>query len=364
MSKENKVIVVSHDQNLNRLGVIDVFRSLIWTRKYYECGTFELHAPLNTRNLQLLAENNILSKQEFKDKNGHIVKTTSKESGIVEYIAIDDTVNEITAKGRFLPSIMDRRAIKTVVNFNGKTEAGMRKLVQSVTAMPFVELGELKGFTETVRFQVSYKELYTYMCKLSKYSNLGFTIRADFKAKKFFFEVYKGVDRTESQRERSRVVFSEIYKNLNGVAYVFSNQNTKTCAIVAGEGEGTARTLVTVGGGTGWDLREVIVDARDVQKDDDMTTAEYTEILKQKGNEKLAEYGIVEAMDAQTKPFVNFVYREDYDLGDVVTVKKKMWGIEMDKRITEIQEIFENGGFDIVPTFGDPLPETVNLDDN
>ena len=58
MSKENKVIVVSYDQNLNRLGVIDVFRSLIWTRKYYECGTFELHAPLNTRNLQLLAENN------------------------------------------------------------------------------------------------------------------------------------------------------------------------------------------------------------------------------------------------------------------------------------------------------------------
>lgn len=36
MSKENKVIVVSYDQNLNRLGVIDVFRSLIWTRKYYE----------------------------------------------------------------------------------------------------------------------------------------------------------------------------------------------------------------------------------------------------------------------------------------------------------------------------------------
>ena len=86
MSKENKVIVVSYDQNLNRLGVIDVFRSLIWTRKYYECGTFELHAPLNTRNLQLLAENNILSKREFKDKNGHIVKTTSKESGIVEYM--------------------------------------------------------------------------------------------------------------------------------------------------------------------------------------------------------------------------------------------------------------------------------------
>lgn len=362
MSTQNKVTVVSYDKNLNRLGVIDVFRSLIWTRKYYECGTFEIHAPLNARNLQLLAENNILSKREYRSKNGQIEKTQSKESGIVEYIAIDDTVNEITAKGRFLSSLMDRRAIKTVVNFNGTTEAGMRKLVQIVTPMPFVTLGALNGFTEKVRFQVSYKELYTYMCKLSRYSDIGFNIRADFKAKKFFFETYKGQDKTENQHERSQVIFSEVHKNLNGVSYVFSNQNTKTCAIVAGEGEGTARTLVTVGGGSGWDLREVIVDARDVQKGD-MTTAEYTETLKQKGNEKLAGYGVVEAMEAQTKPFVNFVYREHYDLGDIVTVKKIMWGIEMDKRITEIQEIFEDGGFDIVPTFGDPLPEKVDLDD-
>lgn len=41
-----------------------------------------------------------------------------------------------------------------------------------------------------------------------------------------------------------------------------------------------------------------------------------------------------------------------------------IWGIEMDKRITEIQEIYENGGFSIVPTFGDPLPDSVDLSDN
>ena len=48
----------------------------------------------------------------------------------------------------------------------------------------------------------------------------------------------------------------------------------------------------------------------------------------------------------------------------IVTVRKKAWGIEMDKRITEIQEIYENGGFSIVPTFGDPLPDSVDLSDN
>ena len=51
MSKENNVKIVAYNRDLQRLGVVDVFRSLIWTRKYFECGTFELHAPLNARNL-------------------------------------------------------------------------------------------------------------------------------------------------------------------------------------------------------------------------------------------------------------------------------------------------------------------------
>jgi len=106
-----------------------------------------------------------------------------------------------------------------------------------------------------------------------------------------------------------------------------------------------------------------MVDARDVSSDD-MTTAEYQQALIQRGNEKLAEFGIVECLEAATLPFVNFAYKTDYDLGDIVTVEKKAWSIEMDKRITEIQEIYENGGFSIVPTFGSPLPEKVDLADN
>ena len=72
----------------------------------------------------------------------------------------------------------------------------------------------------------------------------------------------------------------------------------------------------------------------------------------------------MECLEATTLPFVNFAYKTDYDLGDIVTVNKKAWSLEMDKRITEIQEIYENGGFSIVPTFGSPLPESVDLSDN
>jgi hypothetical protein len=149
--------------------------------------------------------------------------------------------------------------------------------------------------------------------------------------------------------------------NLTRVNYTRNTQSLKTCAVVAGEGEGINRTVIEVGGGSGWDLRELIVDAKDIQSTD-LTTEQYNALLTQRGSEQLAVNGVVESLEAQTQPFVNYTYKDDYDLGDIVTVRKKTWSIETDKRITEVQEIYENGGFTIVPTYGDPLPETIDID--
>ena len=142
------------------------------------------------------------------------------------------------------------------------------------------------------------------------------------------------------------MTFSEVYKNINKATFTTNDQLYKTHAIVCGDGEGTARTVAEATideQATGWNRRELMVDARDISRTD-MTTQQYTAALIQRGTEKLAECGIVECLEAATLPFVNFSYKKDYDLGDIVTVRKKAWGIEMDKRITEIQEIYENGG--------------------
>ncbi|WP_289285702.1 siphovirus ReqiPepy6 Gp37-like family protein [Parablautia intestinalis] len=353
-------IVKVYDIDLMRQGVIDVYRSLIWTRKYKEAGTVELHAALNSRNLALLQE-------------GHIVTMTgSVESAIIEGIAADDYSNEITATGHMLSSGLSRRGIKTIVNVSNETfEDVMRKLVDvsainSQKPLPRLALGERKGIGEKVTLQVSYKDLYTYLMKLSACSNLGFRIRGDYKAKQFYFEVYEGKDHSVNQTGNKRVIFSEVYRNINKATYTSNSQNYKTHAIVFGDGEGAVRTVMEAtidSTATGWERRELMVDARDIQRDN-LTTAQYQSALIQRGNEKLAEYGIVECLEAVTLPNVNFTYKTDYDLGDIVTVNKKAWGIKMDKRITEVQEIYENGGLSVVPTFGDPLPDIVDLSNN
>lgn len=138
-----------YDRDLNFKGVIENHTSLIWTRKYYEPGNFEIHAPITEQNLRLLAKGNIISKRG------------SSEAGVIEDIENEesDLKNEITAKGRFLSSYMDRRLIKSTVNFSGKIEVAMRNLLSGVTAIPLVELGTLNGFTETVEFQATMKNL-------------------------------------------------------------------------------------------------------------------------------------------------------------------------------------------------------------
>ena len=358
-TRQQKQVKV-YNTDLMRQGVIDVYRSLIWTRKYKEAGTVELHAALNRRNLELLRE-------------GHIIAMTgSVESAAIEGVSVDDYSNEITATGRMLSAGLSRRVIKTVVNVSNMAyEDIMRKLVaiaaiDNENPLPHITLGERKGMGKTATLQVSYKDLYAYLIKLSACSNLGFRVRGDYKEKKFLFEVYEGKDRSENQKENKRVIFSEVYRNMSNATYTTNSQNYKTHAIVFGDGTGEARTIMEAavdGAASGWERREVAVDARNIQRDK-LTEAQYKAALIQRGTEKLAEYGIVECLEAVTLPEVNFKYKRDYDLGDIVTVNKKAWGIKMEKRITEIQEVYENGGFQIVPTFGNPLPDTVDLSDN
>ena len=299
-----------YDRDLNFKGVIENHTSLIWTRKYYEPGNFEIHAPITEQNLRLLAKGNIISKRG------------SSEAGVIEDIENEesDLKNEITAKGRFLSSYMDRRLIKSTVNFSGKIEVAMRNLLSGVTAIPLVELGTLNGFTETVEFQATMKNLMTYETKLAKAGTIGYRFRPDFRNRKIIFETYKGTDRTTAQGINSRVIFSESYNNLNNVIYKYNDQQYRTKAIVGGEGEGAARVYVEVGGGA-------------------------------------------ESVECETEADINFKYKTHYDLGDIVTVKKKKWGIVLNQRITELQEVYEYGGMYVVPTMGDALPEKIDWSD-
>lgn len=335
--------------DLYRIGQIENHLSLIWTRKFYEPGNFELHAPITDENLELLQKGNIVSKRG------------SKEAGVIEDIEKEESniKNEITVKGRFLSSYMDRRLIKSTVNFNGYVEEAMRKLLGGATPIPLVRFGVFHGFPEKVEFQATMKNLMTYETKLAKTGAIGYRFAPDFDVHEIIFDTYKGIDRTVGQHENPRVVFSESYDNLNNAIYRYNDQKLRTYAIVGGEGEGSERVYYTVGGGEGLNLREIFVDAKDINSEE-LTAEQYKAALIQRAQETLNENIVSESLECETDADANFKYKEDYDLGDLVTVRKKRWGLCMNQRITEIQEIYEYGKMKVVPTFGNPMPEKID----
>lgn len=340
------------DDSIKRRGVLENFSSLIWTRKFYEPGSFELHAPLTDDNIALLKKDRIIA------KDGSI------ESGIIESLEYDDNDSKkIIASGRFLSSICDRRLIQSTYTFNGKVEVAMRNLINYVNAIPHMTLGDLNGFSETITFQATMKNLLTILEKLSSTSNIGFRVKLDVTNNSLIFDTYMGLDRSLDQSTNKRVIFSEDYGNLTETVYTLNGQLEKTYAVVGGEGEGSARTYVRVGGGTGLNLKEIFVDAKDLRSEDFGSTSEYQEALKQKGLESLATNALVESFEFGTNATGQFNYLTDYDLGDIVTIWKRKWNVRENKRITEIQEVYEDGGLTVTPTLGDPLPDTVDWSD-
>ena len=344
-----------YDDEMNFQGIIENQTSLLWNRQYNEAGSFELHAPVTPYNISLLRMGNLVWKKD------------SADAGVIEsrYMEEDADTREIVVSGRFLTSYMDRRLIYPTYNFSGRAEVAMRTILTNAVVIPHIQLGTLIGYTETIEFQATYKKLLSTMQKIAKQCQLGFRFRPDFTNKTISFEVYKGLDRSIGQSDRARVFFSEDFKNLNRAVFEENNQVYSNICYVGGKGEGSDRVYVTVGDttSTGLERREVFVNGSDIS-DDDLTNAQYLEALRQRGREKLAEMAYYQSVECEAIPYGNFVYLRDYDIGDIVTIKKESWNMAQNLRLSGVTEVYENGTSTIQPIFGNPVPETANWEDD
>lgn len=341
------------DPDINLQGVIDGYSSLRWRRRFFEPGEVELHCKASPENLALLRPENIIHRLD------------RQEAAIIEGVDIKstDSGDEITVTGRMGSSMLDRRIITPTISFSGTVEDAMRKIVSdnAITArpLPHLVLGAAAGLTPTATFQATGKNVLTTCTALGRAAPLGVRVRLDVPGKQWVFEVYDGTDRSVTQHDRPYVLFSDKFQNITGAEYTLNTTGYANYAYVAGQGDGSARVVVEVDQTGGEPRRELWVDARDLQQAEGQTDADYRAQLTQRGTEKLAEAARVENFSAAAVDTANFAYLTDWDLGDIVSFEK--WGLRLDQRITEVEEVDEGGAMTITPTCGNPLPETLNL---
>ena len=354
------------DRALNFKGIVDSFTSLRWVRRYYKSGEFELQCALTDESLSLLARENIIYKKDGTD------------AGYIEYRNLKEDLEGkeiLVVKGRFLTGYLNRRIIWGTEILNVTSEVAMRTLVNKNCIapsnvdriIPNLMLSTLNNYLGNVDYQVSYANLADELENLSNVSNLGHRVKFDTTNKKIAFEVYKGLDRSVNQSVNPHCVFSKEFENILEQEYVDSLNDYKNVNLVGGTGEGIERKFITIGNSAGLDRFELFTDARDLnntktvnEQEVIIPDVEYFPLLINRGNEKLAENKEIQTFDSKTNLSSNLKYKTDFDLGDIITIVSKKWGITLDSRIPEIEEIYEEAGPQINVTLGNNIPTLID----
>lgn len=359
------------DSDKNIIAIIDDFKSVIWDRLYYKTGEFEIYTVANQRNVQLL------------QPGRYVTRCGVKDLGIIERIDVKYDIIDglmITASGRFAKSILDRRLIYNLSGYSnqatilkGNVEKAVRTVVSdnaincsfdSKRNVPDLQLGELANISDIIvnennnaaEKQVSYENLLEYTDEVLQEYNIGARIDFDNDTKKLNYVIWKGADRSISNTEGNHpVIFSQEFDNLMSSEYTYNSIYEKNVALIGGAGEGIDRFYSLIGSSSGLDRKEEWVNAsslskkyKDGETEKTYTDAEYKNMLDTKGRQDIARMtveesftGVIDVTSSQ------YVYGEDYFLGDVVTVQDNNINKIVNVRITEVTEVCDEHGYNV-----------------
>ena len=359
------------------IGIIDTAKSIIWRSCFYDTGDFEIYIPCTPETINLLVAGN------------YVTRPNDKNVGIIE--AVDVTFNNddgrmIIATGRMSKSILDRRIIYKISGnsvsptiLSGNVETAARSVVNAnaincefdaARNIDALVLGAHSGSTKTIvdadgnaaQKQVTYNNLLSWIDDFLHEYEIGAFVGLN-DSLKLEFKCFEGVDRSVDNTDgNDPVIFSQDFDNLLSSDYKYNEANYKNMALIGGEGEGTARFVSSlIPDLTGIERREVFVNASTSSKtyNDDqgheqtLSDSEYNMQLKSIGAQNLAGAQIEQSFDGTIN--INngvYKYKENFDLGDIVTVQDNAIGLYINTRIIEIIETQDENGYNINANYG------------
>ena len=355
------------DLDFNFLGICEEINNIEWIRDFYRSTDFILDAKMNSHNVELLQKNRIIIKDnDFSDPV--LIEHRQLEES-------DDGDELLVVSGKSLATVIldSRITIDRQIEKGTVDKVLENLLLQQTNNSPdkkrhfpnlVIDTSTKDGFSN-IEHNSLYKSLYEDFEEICMTEQCGYKIIFDPHVKQFIFKVYKGNDLSSS------VLFSIDFDNLKNQTYTDSINNYYNVAVVAGQGEDADRDKIVVNDEdySGFERREIFIDARDIEQDKKKGTDEEgneidipikngenaIKLLTNRGYEKLAEVAPIHSFDAQLIEN-NYKYKIDFDLGDLVTVRNKNWNVEFTQRITKIVESCDEYGRNITVSFGNELP--------
>lgn len=350
--------------NLEKLGVIDDYETLLWERQYTKAGDFELEIIPNEHIIPLLAKENILLKNDGTLEAGYINHVSTKKSEGIEVAIV---------KGKALSGYASRRITLRNQTISANIEKIMRDLVNTNMIepadtnrrIPNLQLGVDNGKGTNITYNAHYKSLDDCLYDLGNTYGLGHRFELNLNTREIIFQVFEGLDRSINQTLNSRAIFSEEFENLENYEYTTDSSDLKNMVLVAGAGEGAARKTLAIGtDNVGLYRYELFVDARDIEDkkmsgdtEVEIPIEDYNNLLKARCESKLKEHSNIECFTGEIINVDTLIYRQDYDLGDIVTLTVPKWGIVLNTRIVTITENYSSEGMVLDVQFGNNVPD-------
>ena len=363
------ILEVFSKKTLERVGMIKTCKFAQYVDEFCGVGSFSLKVPTTEESLKYLDKNHFIL---FDEGIMGIIRYRKKATGSESTVEI---------KGYLISKMLEYRSFLKTKSFKGTVSSIARDMVDFFfinnedyrRRIPLIKLSSdpqyfpdspqssIQSTGKTVRYVIeSLLDSFGYGYSLVPViSNAEVDSEYTVNLSEFTFRVHKPTDRTIGNTEgNTPVEFSVRMNNLEGSTYIEDDTDYCSTAVVAGEGEGSARTIVEVGDteSSGWDRIELYVDARDLQsvtEDTVLSEEEYTEVLSNRGYSHLEDHTSLYSFNGTVIDGASsYVYGRDFFNGDYVSVVDEELGIIASVQISSVTKSMTESGEKLDITFG------------
>jgi hypothetical protein len=349
MSYKDKPIIKLYKYENNSFVMqaqIDDFQEVSFEHNIYEAGTFTITINYNIPNALLF-------------QRGLFVQFGNNPYDFGEIITIQDAIGQDgkgsqirTITGRDARYILKRRVIKNM-NSNGlwamtdKGEVVLRSLVQdqcgsnaeSKRQLPISNTipASSSALGKTYSVSENFSNLYEVCKTIATQSEIGW--RLAFDGSGLTLEVYEGVDLSQTVR------FDTNYESLANGEFSDSSDAYSNAIYIGGKGQNDDRDIYEGEDGTPSGLDRF-------ESWDNQSSLTVEEEYEAEALSMLTQYGQTLTMNGNGLAKCPYIFREQYDIGDSVTVAFS--GKSAKAQILSITEHWTWGSYDISFAFGKP----------
>lgn len=301
-----------YDRDLNRILIVGTnYKSCLWNEGYNSTEPFTLELGVSDEY-----------KKKLK-KDYYIGRDDRPTLMVIKSIVFNK--DSIVVSGFQASRVLDDVAFVGTIKENENIDDAVYDAYNNSTRYHNLEI-EKTGLSEEYPGQLSNKSILFLLETMCENSDCGFhTIR---RGKNIITKLYK-------PQQDENLIFSQEFGNLKLSNIKISTEKEKNFAFVLGEDKGEERKIATVDLSNGEQKKEVIIDARDVQRLEGETEADYETRLKSRGLEKLLEMS--ETFTVSFTPNTSDFGRR-YDLGDILAVRLADYGLSLTARVVRFSQ--------------------------